>query len=315
MILFRKHSERFDWFAVRAGRVGFVARGFLWACIGGVAIAAAFSNNGGHAEGPTGALDVVSQSNGGFIVLLIATIGMICYAAWRLFEGIYGLRVDPRAKPAMKVINGYVVPFASCLIYISYAVSNTIKIVQGRRGSNSDIAAKLIGRTIGKVFLQIAAIILFGVAIGWLVQLIQRKFKDGLDRSKFDKLPIWAKVIFYSAAIIGTIGRVALFCLLAVLFSRVVYDDKLKFGGFGEALDQILINDAGKAFVVIIGIFLIIFGSWSLMMAVFKEFLPYKPRFKTPTEMNVMRTLPDESNSEKTERAQMHFPFLHVTSQ
>jgi flagellar biogenesis protein FliO len=313
MILFRKHSERFDWFATRAGRVGFCARGFLWASIGGVAITAAVKND--HAQGPTGALDVVAQSNGGFVVLIIATIGMVCYALWRLFEGIYGLRVDPRAKAGMKIINGYVVPFASAMIYISYAVSNTIALVNGRRGNNNDIAAKLIKHTIGKIFLQIAAIILFGVALGWLVMLVQRKFKDGLDRSKFDKLPKWAKVIFYSAAIIGTIGRVALFGLLAVLFSRIVYDSDLQFGGFGEALDQILINRAGKAFVVIIGIFLIIFGSWSIMMAAFKEFLPYKPRFHHPTEMNVMRTLPEETKTEKEEKAQMHFPFLHIAAQ
>jgi len=313
MILFRKHSERFDWFVTRLGRVGFIARGFLWACIGGVAVATAFTTR--NAQGPTGALDVVAQSNGGFVVLIVETIGMLCYASWRSFEGFYGLRVDPRAKPAMKIINGYVVPFASTGIYTSYAISNIVEIVNGRRGNNNDMAASLIKYTVGKILLQLAGIILFGVALGWIVMLLQRKFKDGLDRRKFDKLPKWAKGIFYGMAIVGTMGRVFLFCLLAVLFSRIVYDDSLQFGGFGNALNQVTQNKAGASFVVIIGVFLIIFGAWSVMMAAFKEFLPYKPRFNPPSESHVMRTLPDETNLEKAEKAQMHFPFLHIQTQ
>ena len=99
----------------------------------GVAASAAFTTQ--RAEGANGALEgtfqftllyifilfiVIAASKGGFVVLVLSTIGIFSYAAWRFFEGLYGLRVDMKVQPFLRYVNGYVVPFASCMIYIIY---------------------------------------------------------------------------------------------------------------------------------------------------------------------------------------------------
>jgi len=312
-MVFRKHSERFDFVAVLLGRIGFCARGFLWAAIGGVAASAAFTRN--KAQGPQGALDVVASNTGGNVILILVTIGIFSYAGWRFFEGLYGLRLDPKGTKWMRFINGYVVPFASFIIYIAFGISNIVTIINGKRNNNSSVISSLGNHTIGKIFLQLAAVILFGVALGWIVMLFQRKFKEGIDREKFDKLPRWAVITIYTLVILGTIGRVILFILLAVLLSRVVWDSSISVGGFGDALGQLQTNVGGKIFLVFIGVLLVLFGLYSCIMSRFKEFLPYKPRLSNSSNM---RTLPLEMTEIKkpitTELGkvtlQKHFPFL-----
>lgn len=239
----------------------------------------------------------MAKSTGGFVVLLIATFGMLCYACWRFFEGLYGLRVDPKGKTALKIVNGYVIPFTSCAIYISYAIGNLIAIVNGRRDNGGDdLSAKMAENILGKIFLQLASIILFLVAIAWAVMLVQRKFKQDVDMDRLNELR-WGRMVFYATAILGTFGRILLFCLLAILLSRTVYDSSIRDGGFGTALDQLRSRTIGKVFIVFIGVLLVIFGLYSCLLARYKQFLPYKPHLRTDMDRHLR--LSEESGKDK----------------
>jgi len=301
-----KHNESFDSLAIKFGRLGFLARGFVWASIGGVACSAAFT--GGSSKGANGALDVVARSTGGFIIYILASIGIFSYAAWRFFEGFYGLRVSPFDRRWKRVINGYVVPFVSCAIYIAFGISNIYVMVHGRSGSNSSITADIAENVVGKIFLNIASIILTGVAFAWLGQLIKGTFKEIMDAEKFNKQPKWLRCTVLATGYLGILGRIILFLLLAVLLFRTTWDKHIRSSGFGGALNQLQISTGGKVFLMFVGILLIIFGIWSVFNSYFKSFLKYDPKLlseeqraklrgKWDKTKDKMRKYSDESNN------------------
>lgn len=266
----RKHYEQFDYFAVKFGRVGFCARGFVWACIGGVAAAAAFT--GKRTEGPSGALDVVARSTIGFTLYILATIGIFSYATWRFFEGFYGLRVSPFDSTGMKIINGYVVPFASCIIYVFFGISNIYVMVTGRRNSDANITRDIANNVVGKIFLNVCAVVLAGVAFGWIAQLIKGSFKDPLDMKKVNKQPAWFKGIILATGYIGISGRILLFFLLAILLFRTTWDSEVRDDGFGGALKQLQVHIIGQIFLLLIAVCLIVFCYLVHFQLLFQDF-------------------------------------------
>jgi len=313
----RKHNEQFDAIAITLGRVGFVARGFVWACIGGVAASAAFT--GKSSKGATGALGVVARSNGGFTFFILATLGMFCYAGWRFFEGFYGLRVSPTDKKWKRLINGYIVPFTSCGIYIAFAISNIYVMVHGRMNSNSSITGDIAKNVAGKILLNIASVILCGVAFAWLGQLIKGTFKEVLDQDKFNKQIRLLRWVVLGTGYLGILGRIILFLLLAVLLFRTSWDPDIRTSGFGGALNQLQVNIVGQVFLMVVAVLLVIFGVWSVFNSYFKLFLFYDPRILTPDQRarirgkweqtkDKMQKLSDKSTTKENPPKQMPMP-------
>lgn len=70
-------------------RLGYAAKGVVYALIGGIAIKAAATSGG--AEGHVGALASLTDESGGRLALLVIAIGLLCHVSWRLVQAL----VDP----------------------------------------------------------------------------------------------------------------------------------------------------------------------------------------------------------------------------
>jgi len=280
---FKKNSERIDKLALILGRVGFVARSFVWACVGGVAISAAFT--GKEAKGTQGALEVVCNNLGGTVILIIATLGIFCYSFWRFFEGFYGLKILETDTKFQQVVNGYITPLFSGIAYIIFAISNIVTIRDGigNIDNRTPFTEKMTEYTIGKVALALGGILLFCAAIMWIVDLIKQKWKKENYEEQVNQNNIVA-IGFKSSLYLGTFGRAITFVILAVELLRVAFDDHIASGGFGAALNQLQINSAGRILLVFAGVLLVVFATFSLFQAKFKKFLPYSPHFQSKNQ-------------------------------
>eukprot|EP01117_Protostelium_nocturnum_P018465 TRINITY_DN772_c0_g1_i1.p1 TRINITY_DN772_c0_g1~~TRINITY_DN772_c0_g1_i1.p1 ORF type:complete len:348 (+),score=111.50 TRINITY_DN772_c0_g1_i1:161-1204(+) len=274
----KKHTELTDAIGIKVGRVGFVARGFIWACMGGVAILSAFHQEVGP-QSQSGAIDIVAQSTGGAVVLIIATLGILCYFSWRAFEFLYGVRVmrdDPTWK---KFINGYIVPLASCIFYAVFGFSNIFEVVHGhRQQSNVSFIALLNQSFPGRIVVTVIAVLLCGVAFGWAAQLIKGTIRNEfIDRRRVQRDPVFFKYLLYFTGYLGIPGRIILFWLLAILFARSAWSKEANYNtGFGSALAQLQTTREGRGLLCFDGILLIIFAVWSVLNSRYKEFLPYR---------------------------------------
>ena len=73
-----------EWLA----RVGFVVKGVLYMVVGALALQVAASA-GGRVTGTRGALTTVLGQPFGRTLLLVAAIGLLGYAAWRILQGLF----------------------------------------------------------------------------------------------------------------------------------------------------------------------------------------------------------------------------------
>ena len=69
-------------------RVGFLVKGVLYMVIGTLALQVA-ANAGGRVTGTRGALTTVLGQPFGRTLLLVAAIGLLGYAAWRVLQGLF----------------------------------------------------------------------------------------------------------------------------------------------------------------------------------------------------------------------------------
>jgi len=282
----KKHNEKIDGIITKIGRVGFIARGFIWASIGAVCLSTVASNGAVRPQSQTGALDAVADAVGGNALLGIATVGILFYAFWRTSEFLWGLRVKPEHATWKKYISGYMVPFCSLIFYGIFAYSNVHEIIYNRRqGGQGTFWNRLANEGVGgAIFLTLCGILLSAVALGWLAQIIKGDILgEMMNHTLINKEPKWVKYMLIIVGSVGTLGRVFLFSLVGALFIRMAWFGWSDPNGtFGSALAQLDTGTVGRVFLAIEGILLIIFGVWSVLNARYKEFLPYKAHIISP---------------------------------
>jgi hypothetical protein len=72
----------------RLARVGFLVKGVLYMVVGALALQVA-ANTGGRVTGTRGALTTVLAQPYGRTLLLVAAIGLLGYATWRVLQGLF----------------------------------------------------------------------------------------------------------------------------------------------------------------------------------------------------------------------------------
>jgi hypothetical protein len=68
-------------------RVGFLVKGVLYMVVGALALQVA-ARAGGRVTGTSGALTTVLGQPFGRTLLLVVVVGLLCYAAWRVLQGV-----------------------------------------------------------------------------------------------------------------------------------------------------------------------------------------------------------------------------------
>ena len=87
----------------KAARLGFLAKGLVYALIGLLALQVAFGDN--ERTDQKGALQTIADKPGGSIVLWLMVIGFAAYALWRLSEAAWGRRdeMDEKKRTAKRI--------------------------------------------------------------------------------------------------------------------------------------------------------------------------------------------------------------------
>jgi hypothetical protein len=87
---FRKHLQggETEW-NVRAGKVGYIARGFIFCLIGLFLIVAAVEHDPSAAKGLEGTLDTLARQTYGSVLLALTGVGLAAYGAYMFVEAKY----------------------------------------------------------------------------------------------------------------------------------------------------------------------------------------------------------------------------------
>jgi hypothetical protein len=249
----------------KAARLGFVAKGLVYALIGVLAVQVALGDSARADQ--QGALRSVAQSPGGGVVLWLMVLGFGGYALWRFSEAAWGrLEESDERKRTLKRLGSA----ANGLVYLAFAVLAFQTVTAGSSGStSSSLTARVLDWPAGEVIVTVAGLVIIAIAIGLTVRGLRTDFKKHLDT---DAMSGRMFDVVHRLGQVGYIARGAVFGLVGALVVKAALDSEPgKAAGFDVALKSLAEAPFGKALLVAVALGLVCFGAYCLAEARYRR--------------------------------------------
>jgi hypothetical protein len=254
-------SSGFEWLS----RVGFVARGLIYAIIGVLALKLAVGH-GGKLTDQQGALHTVARQPFGKLLLTLVAIGLGGYALWRFVRA--GMGRGPEGSDT-----GFdrVAALASGLVYLGMCLV-AVRILAGspRGSANPDkTTAGVFGWPAGTWIVAAAGLALIGVG---LYQGYRGVTKDFLADSKTEEMGPGIKSWIGWIGMVGHLARMVVFALAGAFLVKAAVDyDPRSAVGIDGALAKLLHEPLGRLLLGVVAAGLIAFAAYSFSDARFRR--------------------------------------------
>eukprot|EP00882_Tetradesmus_deserticola_P000224 GHRQ01000251.1.p1 GENE.GHRQ01000251.1~~GHRQ01000251.1.p1 ORF type:complete len:491 (+),score=179.67 GHRQ01000251.1:108-1580(+) len=270
------------------GRIGWLGKAVVYAMIGGLACQAAMGQDPPKQEAvstkdqvnasPQGAFVLLGTTPGGtdLALLLVMMLALVCYITWRFSEAILGQGYDREFSSKKNFFKFRVSPFVSGAVYCSYLVF----IIQLLHDEVTDAppapAAETWPATWRHSSLGKAGLALLGLAflIATCIQL-QGVLSKQWHKDYREDGPKWIMRIIFTIGHFGFAGRGAAFLAMAIMFFKDVADaDEVNHTStmVADALQQLQANRGLRAVLMIIGLLLIMYGTFAVLSSWARQF-------------------------------------------
>ncbi len=255
----------------RLARLGYTAKGIVYAIIGVLAVQAAFGT-GGKTTDQKGALgEIATQPFGKFLLVLMA-LGLIGYVIWRFVEAVQ----DPEHKGNdAKGLATRLGAGISGIIYASLAFS-ALRLAMGSAASSSnstqDWTALLLSQPFGQWLVGTVGAFIIGLGFYQFYKAFTTKFRKEFNLSQLsDAEQKWVKAI----SRFGLAARGVVFCIIGFfLIQAARKSDAGEAGGLGEALETLQEQPYGAWLLGIVALGLIAYGIYMVMQARYRRIDP-----------------------------------------
>ncbi|KAL1923745.1 uncharacterized protein VTP21DRAFT_8725 [Calcarisporiella thermophila] len=293
------------------GRIGFVAKGLVYAIIGGLTCATAVRYSMApeelevYDESPQGAFIFVGGLPIGVALLCVMFLGVLMYAIWRFWEAFTGQGADAKFSRKKIFFRTRLAPFVSGLVYTAYLIFlgkliiNAKQFQEKSKEEKTQIASQGCFPTCWRESaIGIVGLLLFGTAFGiaTLTQIINAVTKQWHRDLDMSRVPRWVALMVFAAGHIGFAGRAGVFLFTCILmFKAISTPVDTSHSTFANALNQSFqIGIGGQIVLFIVGFFVVIYGAFAVSNAYFKIFptpppsrLPERVRTETANEFGV----------------------------
>ena len=158
-------------------RIGYAARGLVYAMIGMAALSAGIGARR-NALSITGALEELFRHPLGTIAIFGIAAGMMCFAFWRIAQGVLDADNLGNSPRALRRRAAYTV---SSLAYFALAAIAVGTILQVATSSPRSWAAWVLGWPLGSVALGLVGVGFLAMAAATAVRAFRAPFKDDID--------------------------------------------------------------------------------------------------------------------------------------
>jgi hypothetical protein len=255
----------------RLARVGYVAYGMVYVLVGVLAMRAALGG-GGEPASQEGALRQVLLAPLGRILLLMVAIGLLAYAAWRVFQGILDPEDEGRdAKGIVKrfdhVLNGL---FHAALAFSAGQLA--LGPGGGGGGSPDDWTARLLAQPLWRWLAVIAGVAIFCAGLYQFYKAYRADFQEEL---KAGEMSVRAKTWAARIGRIGYAARGVVFGVIGVfLVQAALQTDPDKARGLGGALQTLARQPLGPYILGAVALGLVAYGLFMFVMARYRRIEP-----------------------------------------
>ncbi len=252
-------------------RLGYAARGVVYALVGILAIQTAFGARGNQQTDTRSALQWVAEQS--TVLLWLLALGLFGYALWRMVEGV----LDPENKgtdpKGLAVRTGMVV---SGLIYGGLAMA-AVRMATGAKnagdagnsGGTQGWTADFMTRPFGRWLVAIAGI---AVIVSGFVQLRDgwtEKFRRHLKEKEMNANE---RRLAVRTGKLGLIARGIVFLLSGWFLIRAALQfNAAAAHGLGGALETLASQPAGSWLLGLVALGLIAFGAYSILLARYRR--------------------------------------------
>jgi hypothetical protein len=242
----------------RLARLGYLAKGIVYAIVGVLAVQAAFGA-GGQTTDTKGALSAIAAQPFGKFLLALLTVGLIGYVVWRFVQAVQ----DPEHKgddaKGWATRLGYAV---SGLIYASLAFTS-IGLIRGSGGggggnSKQDWTARLLAQPFGQWLVGLVGAFVIGLGFYQLYQAYKAKFRKQMKLQEMSPTEeTWATRI----GRFGLGARGVVFCIIGFfLLQAARQSDASEVRGLDGALESLAQQPYGPWLLGIVALGLIAYG-------------------------------------------------------
>lgn len=251
-------------------RLGFAARGVVYALVGWFAVDAAI--RGGRPGDNQGAIASLADEPLGGVMLAVIAAGLLGYAIWRLLEAVFDPeRLSQSAKGAARRA-GYAVSGIAHLI-LAWSALRLAMGTGGDAGGRApgdatarDWTALLLEQPAGRVLVMAVAACILAAAVEQALKAWRGSFVDELGGGA--ALPEWVR----SAGRLGYGARAVVFTLIAFFFAAAaLHGNAGEAGGIGQALSMLQGQPGGKLLLGVVGLGLAAFGFYGFVEARFRR--------------------------------------------
>ena len=242
----------------RLARLGFVAKGVVYALIGLLALQVAFGSSNQRTD-QKGALQEIASKPGGSVVLWLMVVGFAAYAVWRFSEALWGRRdeTDEKKRTAKRIgsaLNGLVYLFFGVLAF------KTVTGSSSSSSSSSDVTAKALGWPGGQTLVVIAGLVIIVIAAALTWRGLRTDFEKHLDTSRMSRTTF---TVVRRLGQVGYVARGAVFAVIGILVIKAAMDHQPgKAQGFDVALKSLAGAPGGQVLLVLAAIGLVCFGAY-----------------------------------------------------
>lgn len=255
------HSDAFEWLA----RAGLLARGFVYAVIGLLAVELALGV-GGKTTSQQGALQSIAKQPFGNVLLILLAIGLAGYALWRLVRAAigHGPEDSDDTKDRLAGVESGIAYAILCVTAIKILIGSG-----GGGGSPDKTTAGVLGWPAGRYLVIAAGVIIIGVGAEQAYKGIKKKF---LEKSKTEEMSARMQQVFTAAGVFGHLARAVIFALIGYFLIRAAIDYQPKKSiGLDGALATLGQSSYGPALLGLVAFGLIGFAFYSALDARYRK--------------------------------------------
>jgi Domain of Unknown Function (DUF1206) len=265
-VLEAKRAAKSPW-VEWAGRLGLVAKGMIYALVGGLALAVPLGL-GGKASDKEGALRTVAAQPYGEFLLIALAVGFACYAIWRFVEAFLDRGDEGTGLKGIAKRIGYLgrglLYAGSCFVAIS--------LVAGLGSGGSDEkeeTAKVIDWPLGRWIVGAvgAGILIAGVYN--LYRSVTKKFRDDLREHEMSpNVRSWAIAV----GVVGHAARGVVFGLVGIFLVKAALEfDPKEAIGIDGALLKLARQDYGEWLLGLVAAGLFAYALFCFVQARYRE--------------------------------------------